>query len=156
MQRAKAGIILAIIILSVAYVLVTPMNVDGESMQPTLSDNDYMLVNKMGYLFANPEYGDVAVVNNPSEDNETKMVKRVVGKPNDVMEVKNNILYRNGEAIKQIDIPEADSDLTGYGERLKLGAGEYYMLGDNSGGSSDSRSMGAIEYSNFVGKVLFH
>lgn len=149
------GVLITLAVVLFVNFVITPMNVDGNSMEPNFTDNERLWVNKLAYRLSEPDYGQAVVANNPSENNQKDMVKRIVGKPYDVIEVKDNVLYRNDVAVKEVAIPEADGDLTGYGERVELKAGEYYLLGDNTGESSDSRSMGAIDFSNFVGKVLF-
>lgn len=146
---------IAILSLIVINFVVTPMNVDGNSMEPTLQDDQRIWVNQLAYKKNEADYGDVVVALNSADDNETKMVKRVFGKPNDIIEFRNNVLYRNDVAVEDIVLPADYDGTTGFGEPLTLEAGQYYLLGDNLPESSDSREMGAIDYENFVGKVIF-
>lgn len=148
-------LLIGVCLLVIANFVITPMNVDGRSMEPTLSDNQRIWINQLAYNDGEAEYGDVVVVLNASENNETKMVKRVYGKPNDVIEFRDNVLYRNDVAVENIVLPEDFDGSTGFGEPVELEAGQYYLLGDNLSESSDSRQMGAIDYANFIGKVLF-
>lgn len=134
--------------------VITPVKVDGASMEPTLEDNQYMFVNKLAYTDGEAEYGDV-VVTRKSKEEDLIMVKRVYGKPNDTIEFLDNVLYRNGVVVEGIVLPADYEGTTGFGEAVKLEAGQYYLLGDNLPESSDSREMGAIDYENFIGKVLF-
>ena len=145
----------------------TPARVDGSSMNPTLEDGEAVWMWKWVRFDPNwPDYGDVvatlAPVNRPPYSVETGMlglerrtrfVKRVVGKPGDTLELRGGDLYRNGKAITE---KYTSSDIAAFSSaRVTLGAGEYYVLGDNRrlGESIDSRFFGPVQRSDLLGGV---
>ena len=77
--------------------LFTPIVVDGISMMPTLSDGDRMVVNKIGYTIGKPDRFDIVVFHAPEQKD---YIKRVIGLPGDEVEYIDDILYVNGEALK--------------------------------------------------------
>lgn len=76
--------------------------IPSESMVPTLRINDYLIVNELQYLIANPQRGDVAVFHPPAgKSDKTDLIKRVVGIEDDLIEVKDGYLYRNGMKVTE-------------------------------------------------------
>src|SRR5699024_2638722 len=88
----KAIIIALIIAFLIRGFVVSPIIVDGPSMQPTLYDRDQMIVNKFTYHFSEPEEFDIVVFHATEEKD---YIKRVIGLPGEHVEVKNNQLYIN-------------------------------------------------------------
>lgn len=145
-------VLLALVLIIKIYV-VAPVSVDGESMNPTLLDGDYMILNRIIYKFEDIKRGDIVVLDYKN----SKLVKRVIGLPGDNVSAEKGILYINGKAY---DEPYLDdkvhlddfkfSDITG---KNKLSKGEYFVLGDNRPYSLDSRRIGIIKKSDIEGKV---
>ena len=134
-------ILLAIILLRI-YV-VTPVTVDGNSMNDTLYPNDLMLLFKVG----NIERYDIIVANHDNK----KLIKRVIGMPNDKIKCVSGILYINNEE---------DTSGYGYGENIDfpeytLKDDEYFLIGDNRSDSFDSRYFGPVKKEDIVGKANF-
>ena len=134
-------ILLAIILLRI-YV-VTPVTVDGNSMNDTLYTNDLMLLFKVG----NIERYDIIVANHDNK----KLIKRVIGMPNDKIKCVSGILYINNEE---------DTSGYGYGENIDfpeytLKDDEYFLIGDNRSDSFDSRYFGPVKKEDIVGKANF-
>lgn len=73
--------------------------VKGQSMQPTLWEGERLFINKISLLFVNPKHGDVVILHDPSTGPSHKeyLVKRVIGIPGDIIEVRNHQLYVNGK-----------------------------------------------------------
>lgn len=132
----------------------------GESMSPTLHSGDQVLVQKLSVLWDGLAYGDIVTVHGAelsggkglSED----IVKRIVGRPHDHIEIKEGGVYRNGERLEESYLPPhvetlpinpAYSDVT-------LGEGEYYVLGDNRSNSKDSREFGPVPKKALIGELL--
>ena len=102
--------------------------VEGSSMLPTFAPGDRIVVSRAAYLWRSPVKGDLIVCKHPF-DLERPLLKRVAAV--------------SGESVV-------------IGTRnYRLGAGEWYVLGDNADGSSDSRSFGPVERRQIVGKVWF-
>lgn len=145
----------AILIVLVLNFVITPMHVDGRSMNPILKDNQYIVVNQLAYKNAEAEYGEIVVANNPSEETSKKMVKMVVGKPGDRIEYRNNVLFRNGKAVPEFVLSEDYLKPESVKEITILEDDQYYLLGKNLPESADSRDMGAISQADLIGKVIF-
>lgn len=164
-------------------------NVDGTSMLPTLEDGQELFVNSAAYLLSEPERGDIIVLI-PPEDPGKYYVKRIIGLPGETIELKGqgdaqvivyNEEYGNGIRLEEPYIKKADPDaevllpvpgksasssrsvVQGYDYSLKekLLTDEYFVMGDNRTGSSDSRgnpndiySVWHLPKKNIEGKVL--
>jgi len=128
--------------------------VEGQSMQPTLEQSERLFVNKAAYLFGEPRRGDVVILRNPGHNREQYLVKRVVGVPGDVLEIRQNKLYVNGELY---DRPySADAPVPGGDEGpIDIPPGYYYVLGDNRSNSLDSRYFGLVAGSLIEGRADF-
>ena len=140
-------IVLAVIItyLLFNFVLISA-KVNGASMYPTLLDGEF------GYSFViTKNMGinrfDICVVNVENK----KLVKRVIGLPNETVSYKDNQLYIDGTPVKDVvdfDVYTSDFEVT-------LGEDEYYCLGDNREISRDSRYYGAFDKEDVVSTHLF-
>ncbi|MGA8943487.1 MAG: signal peptidase I [Thermoactinomyces sp.] len=128
--------------------------VNGTSMQPTLRDGDYLLVNKFVFLWDKPERGDVITFRDPS-DPSRYLVKRVMGVTGDTIQIKNGWLYRNGVKVKEnyTDSKIEDGD---YGP-VQVKPGTVFVMGDNRHrfASRDSRykNVGLVPFELVDGKV---
>lgn len=134
-----------------------PVRVDGNSMLDTLHDQEIMFVTKYDYIFGEPERLDVVICKYP---NSTKnYVKRLIGLPGDTIEIKDNVVYINGEALEEDFLTPDRSDSPFYGNMSErtLGEDEYFVMGDNRDNSHDSRStdVGTLTRSQIKGHVRF-
>ena len=134
--------------------LFEPIRVDGESMCDTLQDGEIMLVTKPEYLFGDPQRGDVVICKYPGRTE--NFVKRVMGIPGDVIEIRSNVVYRNGEALDEPYLTPERNDNGFSMAPFTLGEDEYFVMGDNRNASSDSRKaeIGMVDERLIVGKVL--
>jgi len=143
----------------IRHFLVQPFIVDGQSMQPTFQDQEYILVDKLSYRFREPNRGDVIVFHPPGEQQEN-FIKRVIGLPGEQIDIQDGKIYVNGQLISEtytLEENSIDLDLNSSISR-SLGDNEYYVLGDNRNHSKDSRELGAIERNRIIGRawvVLF-
>jgi signal peptidase I len=128
--------------------------VSGTSMQPTLHDGDHLLINKFQFLLEKPTVGDVITFRDPS-DPDRYLVKRVIGKPGDIIEIRDGLLYRNGKRVQEpyIDSMIEDGD---FGP-VKVKQETVFVMGDNRHryASRDSRysGVGMVPYALIDGKV---
>lgn len=142
-----ASLTISLIALSCVFVF-SPVHVSGESMEPTYKDGQWLLENK---LSKNYEVGDVIVFYAPEKDK--KLIKRIVAKGGDTVEVKNLKLYVNGEEVSEdySTIPfEVDFPATTVPE------GEFFVIGDNRPISLDSRydSIGFVNPKYIEGEII--
>ncbi len=131
--------------------IAAPVRVSGSSMVNTLRDKDFMIVTKIDYLLGDPSRFDVVICHYPNRDRET-FVKRIVGVPGDVVEVRRGALYVNGEAIDEPYI-EYPANYT-FGA-VTLPEDQYFVLGDNRASSNDSHLVGPLTRGQIVGRVRF-
>ena len=130
--------------------------VDGSSMEPTLSDEDSIWVDKLSYTFGKPERFDVIIFD---YDEDTTYVKRVIGLPGETVRIdQNGNIYINEKLLKEDYGREQilPSNLGRASQPVVLGEGEYFVLGDNRNNSSDSRwpDVGNVKEEDIVGKVV--
>jgi len=117
-----------------------PVIVDGNSMLDTLHDHEIMFVTKFDYIFGEPESGDIVICKYP--ESTKNYVKRLIGLPGDTLEIKNNVVYRNGVALDETYLTADRNDSPFYANMSlrTLGDDEYFVMGDNRDNSRDSRS----------------
>lgn len=147
-------VIIVAVVVAIRTFLVSPFQVDGSSMESTLQDGEYIVINKLAYHLGTPQRGDVAVLRPPT--NEKKhYVKRVIGIPGDTVSIHDGFVYitKEGETTEaQLDEPYLNN--LNYGHTYRhpqqeqsddrveyvVPEGMYFVLGDNRQNSSDSRS----------------
>ena len=123
--------------------------VDGPSMAPALVHGQYILINKVVYKFGDPEQGDVIVFHYPVDPNRD-FVKRIIGVPGDRISINEGTVWVNGAALSEPYITAHDT--SNMSER-EMGRKEYFVLGDNRPGSTDSRKGWNVPEENIVGKM---
>jgi len=126
------------------------IRVDGFSMEPTLRNGEFVIVNKLAYQLGEPDTGDVIVFHYP-RDPEQEYIKRVIGLPGDQVEVNNGQVYVNGEQIQEPYIAAPPR----YQSRWEVPESSLFVLGDNRNNSSDSHNWGPVPMENVIGKALF-
>lgn len=139
-------IIIIVVVIIIRTFIVTPAIVDGASMDYTLEDGQLVLVNKIVYRFNDIKRFDIIVLDN-EKDND-RIIKRVIGLPNEKIVYKNNILYINDKRVT-VDFDYAMTD----DFEVTTKEGEYFVLGDNRGVSKDSRMLGNFTKDDIVGRV---
>ncbi len=127
--------------------------VQGTSMQPLLEDGERIVVNKLLYRFRPIERGDVVVFHYP-RDPAVSFVKRVVGLPGDVVELRGGVVYVNGRKLEERYLAPALRDDETLPPR-EVEQGYYYVLGDHRSSSNDSRNWGFVPERYVYGKALF-
>jgi len=127
----------------------------GPSMQPTLYDQDNLIVEKLSYRFGDPERFDVIVF--PFQYAEkTYYIKRIIGLPGETVQIdEEGTIYINGEVLHENYGKEVIKNPGIAIEPIYLGQNEYFVLGDNRNDSSDSRdsSVGNIYRKDIIGKA---
>ena len=147
-KEAKDYILIIIAVLLIRTFIVTPAIVDGASMDYTLEDGQLVFINKFVYNVKDVERFDIVVLNN-EEDND-RIIKRIIGLPNEKIEYNNNQLYVNGKLVEQNYEVEQTEDFT-----VVTKENEYFVLGDNRDVSKDSRMLGNFNKKDIVGRVNF-
>jgi len=140
-------VILIMVIILIRLFIITPVRVDGSSMENTLKENDILILNK---LDKNYERFDIVVF----KYNNQKLIKRVIGLPGETVEFKNNKLYINGKYIEEkfLGSESFDFNISDLGYEI-IPENEYLLIGDNRGASYDSRYFGTVEKEKIEGTV---
>ncbi|HTW23915.1 MAG TPA: signal peptidase I [Candidatus Baltobacteraceae bacterium] len=141
---------LAIVVMIFLY---QPVKVEGTSMNPLLSDQERIFINKFIYRFEPIERGDVVVFWYPL-DRSKSFIKRVVGLPGETIEIRDGHLYINGEELADQYVPVGYIDGSNYGPR-RIPQGDYFVMGDHRDSSNDSRVFGPVPRSYIYGKAVF-
>lgn len=153
--------VLVILAVLLKVFVIANYTVSGTSMEPTLSEGDWVWVNKV----AEPKRGDIVVAYEPSSGK--ALVKRVVAIEGDTVSLEwkdtgyvvvvqtkeGEKLYENYEGV---ELPEIFSYRVGILEEPFLVSGGYFLMGDNRNDSNDSRNpdIGVFEYEDFIGVVI--
>ena len=170
-EIAETFLIVMLVFLAL-QITVRTYQVEGYSMAPTMEHTDYVLVNKIVYTkfeknvinnflpfvdiqsqevmfpFHSPQRGEIVIFKYP-QDESREFVKRVVGIPGDLVEIKKGYVYVNGEKITEKYVSYRDTDST---RKLQVESYSYFVLGDNRFSSNDSRDWGVVPARNIVGK----
>lgn len=150
--QALALAVVISVVLNLFVVQVT--EVRQRSMEPTLLQNDRVLVSKVDYRLGRPAVGDI-VVFQPTNQTPIPYVKRVAAVAGDKVEIRDGRLFVNGapstvaeaQGLTSPQSPQVTYPLT-------IPPGHFFALGDNRQASSDSRSFGPQPYENIIGKVI--
>jgi signal peptidase I len=142
-------LLLAIVLFIGINTVSARIRVDGSSMEPTLVDKEFVLVNRMAYQIGDVTYGDVVVFSLPN-DPDKEYVKRVIGLPGDRVEVDNLEVRVNGRALTE-DYIAARPMYTGAWD---VPEGSLFVLGDNRNNSTDSHVWGPVSMEHLVGKAI--
>lgn len=166
-------VILALLIFLSLHISIQNYRVQGPSMQPTLMEGEYLIVNKIVYLrfnlakianiipfydreeepdrfiFHPPRRGSIVIFRSPSQPSKD-FVKRVIGVPGDVVEIVQGDVYRNGALLDEPYVTSRDDASMG---PVIVEADGLFVLGDNRSASNDSRDWGILPTENLIGRV---
>jgi signal peptidase I len=146
-----------VIALGMATVIIVffyqPVKVEGTSMAPLLSDQERIFINKFVYRFEPIERGDVVVFWYPL-DRTKSFIKRVVGLPGDVVDIRKGRVYINGERLDEPYVPPRYADHSSYGP-IRVPPDSYFVMGDHRISSNDSRIFGPVPAELIYGKAVF-
>ena len=130
-----------VLVFGVSFLLTTYVGqrtrVNGESMYPTLHDDDNLIVDKVSYRFSDPRRYDIIVF--PYRYKDMYFIKRIIGLPGETVQIIDGYVYINGEKLDENYGAEVMNDAGRAAEPITLGDDEYFVLGDNRNRSDDSR-----------------
>lgn len=149
-------IIIALIIALIITTFIKPTLVKGYSMYPTIEPYNYLIINKFPYITGEPRHGDIVVFKAhiySGQGEEKDLIKRVIGVAGDVIEIKDGVVYRNGEALKEDYIYGGVTP--GDMAPVTIDEGYLFVMGDNRPNSMDSRdpSIGEVAVADILGRA---
>ncbi len=147
-QSVAIAVLLAVVI---RLFILEPFFIPSGSMEPTLKENDRILVSKLNYYFEEPERGDVVVFKYP-RDTSRNFVKRVVAVGGETLTIRNSDLYIDGNAVPEIYLPPG-LKFDDYGP-VEVPEESYFVMGDNRNNSDDSRVWGFLPEDLIIGKAI--
>jgi signal peptidase I len=148
-------IALTVLMFLVIRFAVQNFNIEGHSMEPSLHDQELILVDKWTYLFRSPARGDVIVFIAPPQPSQD-YIKRVIGLPGDVITIQNNTVIVDGIALKETYVDPRNQGNTiedRHIVNMVVPPNDYFVLGDNRANSSDSRVWGFVPKQNIIGRA---
>ncbi len=152
-------IIVAIVLaLIIRTFVVQAFKIPTGSMRPTLIEGDRILVSKFIYKFKEPRQGDVIVFKSP-EDEKKDFIKRLVGMPGDTVNIRNGAILINDKAVDKDSVIRERyyynrGDFGADDQTIEVPEDAYYVLGDNSISSRDSRYWGFLPKKYLIGKAF--
>jgi signal peptidase I len=123
----------------------------GQSMMSTLEEDQRLIVSKLSYRLHKPQRGDIIVFYDPF-DSDRNLIKRIIGLPGDLLEIRQGQVYVNGQLLAE---PYISRPGTYSQPPTAIPEGQYFVMGDNRTNSSDSRSWGTLDGAEIVGKAAF-
>lgn len=148
-------IIVIAVAFGVVYYFGRQVTVTDDSMEPTLSVSQTLLVNSAATTFVNPKRGDIIAFRSGSDEKSAILIKRIVGLPGETVRIEGGQIYINGALyVEEHGFPA----ITNPGladEKITLGGTEYFVLGDSRNNSEDSRhvDIGNVDKERIIGKV---
>jgi signal peptidase I len=143
------SIAVTLFVFLIIHFAIQSFRVDGESMQPGLHTDEFVLVDKVTYLFRAPQRGDIIVFHYPL-DTSRDFIKRVIGVPGDVVSTNSTNVIVDGKTLHE---PYIRVPFNFANDTWKLGPNQFFVMGDNRDNSLDSRSWGLLDKNYIVGRV---
>jgi len=139
-------LIIIVVVVTIRIFVVTPVQVSGDSMYPTLKNKEILLLKKYDKSY---KRFDIVVLN---YDND-RLIKRIIGLPGETVKIENDKLYINGKYVKQNF--KRNSKTNDYEYYKKIPKNYYFVMGDNRNNSTDSRIIGPVYKGDIKGVIGF-
>ncbi len=150
-----------LVVVTLAYSIVSfgvqSVTMIGQSMEPALSNRDVLLLNKAAYVFREPERFDMVAFKLKEETDGYYNIKRIIGLPGETVEIKNGKIFIDGTLLTELPFDELIMTEGTALDGVKLGDGEYFVMGDNCNNSEDSRfvNIGNLSIKEIRGKIVY-
>lgn len=154
-ELIRFAFIVLVIVIPVRVFVAEPFVVSGSSMIPALESGNYLIVDKISYRLNDPQRNDVVIFRYPND--QTKFfVKRIIGLPNETVDIKGNVItitnreHPNGFKLEEPYVKNIGNNTTHFESK----SGEYFVMGDNRNASSDSRYWGVVKKELIAGRAF--
>jgi signal peptidase I len=157
-EWAHSIVVALILTLVIRTFVVQAFKIPSGSMRPTLLEGDKLFVNKFVYRFEPPKRGDIIVFKYP-QDPKKDFIKRLVAVGGETVEIRDGKIRVDGKILED---PERFGKFYYYNhdpyggpyDKIRVPPDSYYVLGDNSANSTDSRFWGFVPKKNVLGKAI--
>jgi len=157
-EYVESIVIAVALALFVRAFIVQAFKIPTGSMKPTLNEDNRIFVNKYIYRFKEPQRGDIVVFKYP-EDTKKDFIKRLVATGGETVEIRDGSIYIDGKIVNEGAVSNIyyynRGEYGGVASKIKVLESFYYMLGDNSASSRDSRYWGFVPKKYILGKAIF-
>lgn len=169
-ELVRFALIALIVVFLIRSFIADPFIVSGSSMVPSFENGDYLIIDELSYKLGDPKRNDVVVFqypgdpkNNPKRnfilrffDPGKYFIKRVIGLPNETVDIKgNDVIITNSEHPESFKLDQPFVKNTANNDtHVELKNDEYFVMGDNRSGSSDSRAWGPVKREFFTGRAF--
>lgn len=144
-------VLLSVVLFLAINAVSARIRVESISMQPTLYEGDFVIVNKLAYQLGKPGRGDVVIFKFPLDPEREPYIKRVIGLPGEAVTVRNGKIYINNNDYP-LNEPYIKAE-PNYENTWVVPENSLFVLGDNRNNSSDSHSWGMVPLDNVIGKA---
>jgi signal peptidase I len=154
-ELIRYAIIALLIVVPFRIFIAQPYVVEGSSMDPTFKSGDYLIVDQLSKRFEMPARESVIIIRYPKDPSKF-FIKRLIAFPGETVEIKNGKVTilevdgKTGVALNESYVVYGKSE----DFSTKLGADEYFVMGDNRAGSSDSRIWGSVPGKYIIGSPV--
>lgn len=156
-ELIRFAIIALLIVIPIRVFVAQPFIVSGTSMVPTFENRDYLIVDELSYRFHEPYRGDVVVFRYPKDPSKF-FIKRIIGLPGETISIDAegivSIINANAPEGFILDEPYVKNIQKVSYPSTHLSENQYFAMGDNRSGSSDSRTWGTLPKKNIVGQAF--
>ena len=156
----KPLVVAAVLAISIRTFILGPYKIPTGSMRPNLMEGDRIFVDKLTYRFREPQRGEVIVFKYPL-DRKKDFVKRLIALGGEAVEIREGQIYINGRRLEnplsiatRFYYNRDDWDFGKQGQKVQVPPGHFFVLGDNSAQSSDSRNWGFVAHKDVVGRAV--
>ena len=153
-KKRKLWFVFFVVIFLYGYMSIGITHVIGKSMESTIDDGEFLLVDRL-YKEEEIKRGDVVILDVNYKNKKTRIIKRIIAKSGDILEIKNNKLYVNNILTKE---PYIKEKMTSKNLRFEVPKGKIFVMGDNRNISLDSRDkkIGYIDFDKSIyGRAVF-
>ncbi len=150
----KFAVIALAIVIPVRMFIAQPFVVNGDSMFPTFHNKEYLIVDEISYIVRSPARSEVTIFRYPNDPSRF-FIKRIIGMPNETIEIKNGvvkIINKENPDGFILEEPYLNEKFTTT-ETFTTGNDQYFVMGDNRNRSSDSRSWGVLPKKFMIGRA---
>ena len=156
-EYAESLIIAFVLAMIIRHFIVQAFKIPTGSMRKTLIEGDRILVNKFIFKFEKPKSGDVIVFKYP-EDPKIAFIKRLIAVGKTTLEIQDGRILLDGKLAQNQRVNSRyyynNGEFGNIGQTITVSEDNYYVLGDNSSNSRDSRYWGFVPHKNLIGKAM--